>query len=70
MTNGQRLYEHRHPRWVVLYTARAFGEPVQVPNPNHIVPWHLLTQRFRDSYELEAQGHYLFQGEHHAMAMA
>lgn len=61
MTNGQRLYEHRHPRFITLYTRRVFGEPVEVPNPVHIVPWRLLTEQCRETYEREAQTHWLFQ---------
>lgn len=60
ITNGQRLYEHRHPQFVRLYTRRVFGEPIDVPNPVHVVPWRLLTERCRETYEREAQGHYLF----------
>jgi hypothetical protein len=60
-TNGQLLYEHHHPKYITLYTKRVFGDPVVVPNPEHVVPWHLLTDRCRESYERQAQGHYLFQ---------
>jgi len=60
MTLGQQLYEHEHPRFIQVFTARTFGEPILIENPEHVVPWRLLTERCRQEYEDYAIGHHLF----------
>lgn len=62
MTKGQRLYEYKHPPFLTLYDARApWGQPVSVENEH--VPWRLLTEACRASWETTAQGHFIFSGE-------
>lgn len=63
-TNGQILYEHYNPRHlkVVLAEDTFRRNPFFVPNENH-VPFHLLTERCRQSYEQQAVGHHLFSRE-------
>lgn len=60
MTPGQKLYELLHPKYITVYAARTpWAEAMVVENPELVVPWHLLTERCRQSYEQQAVGHYL-----------
>jgi hypothetical protein len=64
-TNGQLLYEHKHPATirVVLADERAFAtkdDVFEVPNPAAPVAWRFLTESCRKSWETSAVGHYLF----------
>ncbi len=63
MTNGQRLYEYKHPpRVAMVPVARRHhataGDVVMVPVDH--TPWRFLTQQCRDSWERSAVGHHLF----------
>jgi hypothetical protein len=67
-TQGQRLYEYKHPSHirVIPVEARQFAtadDVIVVPNPTHHVPWHLLTEKCRQGWEQTAIGHHLFTGE-------
>ncbi len=67
MTNGQRLYEHKNPPTIpmVPYIGRMFAtrdDIVYVKNENHI-PWQFLTAKAKQSWEVSAEGHHLFQQE-------
>lgn len=64
-TKGQVLYEHKHPAQirVVLYGKRQWAtveDSFMVPNPASPPAWNLITQADRDSYEQQAQGHFIF----------
>jgi len=60
-TPGQLLYEHKHPSHisVIPVERRHFAtaaDVLLVPNPNQQVPWRLLTERCRESWEKSAIG--------------
>ena len=62
-TGGQIVYEAKNPKFirVVPVDRRLFAteaDVLLVPNERH-VPWHLLTERCRQSWEETAKGHYL-----------
>jgi hypothetical protein len=60
-TNGQLLYEYKHPSTVRVYAAAdAFRtQPLQMEQ--HQVAWKFLTAASRESWERSAVGHHLFQ---------
>ncbi len=62
MTNGERLYYHHHPRYIMVYAREDVfrTNPFEVKNPKDVVPWSCLTQMCRDGYEKQAVGHHLF----------
>lgn len=61
-TAGQLLYEHHHPTHIeVVRRGDVFRTSLfLVPNPEHQVPWRLLTARCQEAYEKQACGHHLF----------
>lgn len=63
MTDGQRLYQWRHPKYIRVFSSRVLVDPITVENPKDVVPWSCLTERCQQSYETEARTHYLFQKE-------
>ena len=65
-TDGQILYEYKHPtRIPVVHTNnRHFANAGDVMYmPVHQVSWHLLTEACRQGWEKTAQGHYIFSKE-------
>lgn len=59
MTNGQKLYEHKHPTHhaMVPFDRRHFAtaeDIVMVKNEDH-VPWRFLTDRCKASWERSAE---------------
>jgi hypothetical protein len=64
-TNGQRLYEYKNPQYltVVLASDVFRRNPFTVLNPVEPIPWRFLTERCKQGWEQQAQGHWLFSGE-------
>ena len=60
-TDGQILYEAKHPKrvHVVLYSDHFRQSPFWAENPEFHAPWRLLTERCRQSWEMNAKGHNL-----------
>ena len=63
-TPGQMLYEQLCPQQIAVIPLekRIFAtsaDILMVKNPKFHAPWHLLTQRCRESYEQRAKGHHL-----------
>ena len=66
-TKGQILYEYKSPEYVKMipFETRHFASSsqcVMVKNVEH-VPWRFLTKKYQDSWEVSANGHYLFDKE-------
>lgn len=66
-TNGQRLYEYKHPPFIAMvpYAGRQFAtefDIVMVKNESH-TPWMFLTESCKASWERSAKGHHLFSNE-------
>jgi hypothetical protein len=64
-TNGQLLYEHKHPAHVlaVLFVGRQFAkreDAFLTPNSVHQSPWSCLTESCKQTWEAQAVGHNLF----------
>ena len=59
ITQGQRLYELKHPKFIRVWTASIGGESMLVPNPAHQVDWKFITAAAKQSYEVEARTHHL-----------
>lgn len=63
-TRGQQLYEYKSPPMlrVVRFDQRHFATSADaflVPNERH-VPWNLITEQSRQSWERSAVHHHLF----------
>ncbi len=64
-TNGQILYEHKHPDmiYVVPYQGHKFAtiaDVLYVKNPKEPTPWQFLTKLTQVGWEKTAIGHNLF----------
>lgn len=60
MTDGQRLYEFESPSHIrVRHADDRFrtGEVMLMENEKH-VPWRFLSERYRQTWEVTAKGHW------------
>lgn len=60
-TDGQILYELQHPTRIRVVSVNDHfrQHPFEVDNPVHVVPYNLLTERCRQSWERYAVDHNL-----------